>query len=435
MNALELAKIALSPEHFSGSVESSSPTRLQRMALIAQDDEKTGDWVDAQLDAGNFEILDDVVRLGIGWDHDRLVDALDSDHGYAAAWLLSDADPDRLVDWVVECDSGKAILSALRAPACLGDPQFFELVLDIYSDIDDAKIERVLGGYLACMDPVRCAREMLGGVIDAGWLRSRNSMADFVYATGLNTWTPTLAYFDVADQSNPFELAAMLAVCAGTALVASDEETVAPIENYYREGEDPRVISSRPEFGMVAALDDEDALVELLTDVSAFEASLALELETPGVHGLPLLGGLDSDALEAALDLLDEAIGAEQSSDEQMVQTVQTLVDIRRQGPQIQQLDALQDVLDACGMLQSHRSKAICAAAAAAEVALGRDPAISVPEKFASMVLQPTVPMSDGLSGMVMLELSNSPDWMLEAWLNGPIERAEATADALRDRF
>jgi hypothetical protein len=31
-----------------------------------------------------------------------------------------------------------------------------------------------------------------------------------------------------------------------------------------------------------------------------------------------------------------------------------------------------------------------------------------------------------------MLELAQSEDWILEAWLNGPISRAEATGDALR---
>lgn len=89
--------------------------------MIVIEDANASDWVDAQFDVGEYSVLDDLVRLGVGWDHDNLIVVFDIDYGYSVAWMLCDVVFNCIVQWVEDCDDGKVILVVLWVLVCLGD--------------------------------------------------------------------------------------------------------------------------------------------------------------------------------------------------------------------------------------------------------------------------------------------------------------------------
>lgn len=396
-------------------------------------------------------VAQDLARLYIPWSNPALVSMLDGRPNArgAAAWLLAWADDDALVEWLEACEDEQHALEAARMAGLLGNTLYWDAIVAWCELAESEGDEQVKAGFhaaLACMDPVRYARGVVLGEMEADWILDSPLVADFLQTHGMTDWLETLALFEEAavgegvaddgegdsDSRKAFEFAALVALGASAGV---QEESGADGEQLFRWLEVARnesaahaaeKLSASGSFGFQIALGEDDDLVVLLCEAAIHERLLELGEGSPGISGLPLSAtDLEWVDLESARALFAAFEGAKQDDavvGEALVALVHTLVDLR--GWSVREPAEFSDLVDQA--VAQFADSSNTAVRKACERLKG-DVDVVVEDLKAQSVREDIV----GLDSLRQLLVRGDIETLFELWLEGPLTRTAAVWGAL----
>ncbi len=310
-------------------------TEFEAFLTLIVEREEIGIAVDRRLEEGDFEVIDQLVRLGIPWSHPAIEDALGGEWHTAAFWMLTEVDTEAAADWLDASEEVDATVEALRVWGIIGVEEGIAYAAEARESLqgdesrDADRARQTIDESAAAMAPSTYARALLKGEFDAEWIRSRTSMADWVQTCGPNGWLDTLALVDAADHSQAFEFAAFFAAAAASAsfYLERDELEETCIELLTNPVVEWEALTNRPEFALALALADDEDLQRMLAEAFAHEY-LSLRDGSPGIPGLPLSGGaIDADTVEAAAAVFED-IEDSSFQEDQVVAAVRMFTDL-----------------------------------------------------------------------------------------------------------
>lgn len=273
-------------------------TRLEAYISLLVDRDEVADNIDARLARGDFQVLNDLVRLGLPWEHPNMVNALGNDDTrHAAAIALVEQDtPEPVMAWMEE----EVDPEIFRAFSLLGAP-FVEQLLAVREETDDESEERAIldASLLGMVEPEGYGRLLMNGDIESDWTAYPRLMGDVFALCGPNSWVETLALLEAAGDLDAFSFAGLIgaAVSSLTLGLEEDDEVSAP--------ESLEEFQTDMRFAVAAGLAPDEEILDLLYHAVAHECWLTAEEPTPGVPGLPLSSSnpTEEDVAEVATQL------------------------------------------------------------------------------------------------------------------------------------
>ncbi len=388
-------------------------------------------------------VAQDLARLYVPWSNPALFKMLDGRENarQAAAWLLALGDDDGLVKWFYECEDEQHALEAARVVGLLGNDLYWDAVTEWRDLAESEGDEQAKAGFhaaLACMDPVRYARSVVLGEMEADWIQDARQVADFLQTHGMTDWLETLALFEHVEQEKSgreaFEFAALVALgaSAGVQNDIADVELLFEWLELARSGEvalAAEQLSASGSFGFQVALGEDDDLVVLLCEAAIHELLLEMGEGSPGISGLPLsatdLEWVDLEAAEALFAGFGQAVLNDAVQGEALVALVHTLVDLRgwvaREPEQFGEL-----VLQAIARFEQYPNAAVQEACKRLQNTVSIDI-----DMLKSQGSGEDITGLDSLRQLLVLDTKEATDVLYELWLDGPVARIPSIWTAL----
>ena len=284
--------------------------------------DEVADTIDGRLDDGDFDVLNDLVKLGVPWEHDMLPKALQSDdHRFAAAMCLLEIEDFKTLKKFVETQED--VRDVVRAIGLLGAENMASVLAELRSDDDEDVKNGADAALLGVLDPAKYGRKLLAGELETGWLSDSVYVADAFQIAGSPSWLDVLGILDAAQDHEAFEFAALLGMIAACATWQAGGDPDATID----EPESEQDFMTNPRFSIAAGLVPDEELATLAFEVAAHEICMLNETGSPGISGLPLTQtDPDEDVIKTVIALLEEF---DPSDDDAVarVEVVRTLCD------------------------------------------------------------------------------------------------------------
>lgn len=291
------------------------------VALMVLRDE-VSDEIDDRLSEGDFDVLNDLVRLGVPWEHDLLGKALASEeHRFAATMCLLEIDDKDTLRAFIE--ASEDVRDVIRAIGLLGADMMLGDLLELRNEDDDEIKNGVDAAMLGLLEPSKYGKKLLAGEVDTGWLGDSVLVADAYQVTGSPSWLDVLGVLDAAEDTEAFEFAALLGTVAAAATWQSGGDPEATLD----EPEDENDFMTNPKYSVAAGLVPDEELVKLAFEVALHEIRVINEAGSPGITGLPLTQTDPDDTTMALVVELLEAFDPAGDDAVARVEVVRTLCD------------------------------------------------------------------------------------------------------------
>lgn len=284
--------------------------------------DEVADNIDARLERGEFAVLNDLVKLGVPWEHDALEKALEHDEfRFAAAMCLLETDDKKTVRAFIE--KHEDVRDVVRAIGLLGAETMKRDLEELRGDDDESVKAVVDAALLGILEPSKYGKKLLAGEVETAWLSDSVLVADAFQVMGSSSWVDTLGILDAAGDAEAFEFAAVLGLIAAAATWQGGADPDAAIA----EPESEHKFMTTQAFSVAAGLVPDEELAPLAFEVAVHEIRVVNEDGSPGITGLPLTQtDPDEATIQAVVELLEGFNPAEDDAVAR-VEVVRTLCD------------------------------------------------------------------------------------------------------------
>ena len=331
---------------------------VARVLSRVVDRDEVIDAIDAQI-ATDPVVLQDLVRGSMTWAHPALPQLLERpEYRAGAAWMLCQAEPDALVQWLDGSRTPEEVAETARVCGIAGSHELFEPFSEWLEPLREAggrQAHRLEAG-LFLMDPSRWSRMYLRGESDGSWFGDWVAVADALTVHAASYFSGLLAA--VFDDRDAFELVARLAMAGVAArfVVQPGDDVQAILAAL--EAEDFGLLAAHPGFVTAAALGDEEELQIPLLESAAHDVLFIHGEDSPGIAGFPLSPTYPTDEEIAAAEELLRNPGTDPGDYLTVVGTLVDLAELAQGDPQ-----RFAPLLDAARALRSDPRKPVARAA------------------------------------------------------------------------
>jgi len=295
-----VAEATLLDAWYKALLKKAKPTRIEAFISLLVDRDEVADNIDARLERGDFRVLNDLVRLGLPWEHPRIADALkDPEACHAAAISLVEQDsPEAVMAFLEQTDD----VDIFRALSLLGGP-FAEPLMHLRDDTGEESEERAVldASLIGMIEAEGYGRLLLNGELDSAWTAYPQLMGDVFTLCGPNSWVETLALLEAAGDLDAFSFGGIIGAAVSSLTLGLDEEDeLEEPKNFEQFQTDSR-------FSVAAGLAPDEEILELLFNAVVHECRLTHDQPSLGIPGLPLSSSNPSEQdVEELVSLFEE---------------------------------------------------------------------------------------------------------------------------------
>lgn len=310
VNAVGLAALALAGDPatldawYKALLKKSKPSKVEAFISLLVERDEVGENIDHRLAKGDFQVLNDLVRLGVPWEHPELPEALKSEDACDAAviTLVEQEEYETVTEWLANHED----VEVFRTLSLLGVP-IVEFVMEQREQTDEESEERAVldAALLGMLEPEGYGKLLLSGDLESNWTAYPRLLADVLTLCGPNSWVETLGLLEAAGDLDAFAFAGILAagVSSLTLGLEQGQDIVEPntLEHFQTD----------KRFAVAAGIAPDEDILELVHFAVVHECRLANDQPSPGIPGLPLSSSDPApedlnDLIELCGDFIDE---------------------------------------------------------------------------------------------------------------------------------